>query len=112
MYSEALYPERNMIICFSAIFFFIAMSFVMFSDAFMDIGFLKGYVNLTKSLNAYLNGQGLANVFDTVERSPVVLLVVLSAMFTIIASTVLFPSFQYASFYLAAMQEDFFFSIK
>uniref|UniRef100_A0A915E1E7 Uncharacterized protein n=1 Tax=Ditylenchus dipsaci TaxID=166011 RepID=A0A915E1E7_9BILA len=39
-----LSAERNLILCFAAIFFLVSMIFTMFMDQFMDIGFQQGFL--------------------------------------------------------------------
>uniref|UniRef100_A0A915CGH9 Transmembrane protein n=1 Tax=Parascaris univalens TaxID=6257 RepID=A0A915CGH9_PARUN len=97
--------ERNLVISFSSLFFLFSMMFTMFAESFFDIGFDKAYESFSKSASAFFAASDVPLPAGVTQRSPLLLFVALSAMFGLLAGTLLFPNFRYARMYTNAVDE-------
>ncbi|KAI1697539.1 putative transmembrane protein domain-containing protein [Ditylenchus destructor] len=105
MSAEELHAERNLLLCFGALFFLVFLIAMAFVDEVMDITFQQGYNHFTSSVNDYLASQGYDNIFENSGKSPLLLVIVLSLMFSTFATIMLFPNIQYASLYLDSLKD-------
>ncbi|KAH7705951.1 Protein Y87G2A.13 [Aphelenchoides avenae] len=106
LFTSELYAERNLIISFAAIFFLLSMLFTMFSERYIDVGFTDGYHRFSRTLIDYLRTQEIGEYAVNLQvRSPLMLFVGLSVMFSFVAAMLLFPNLRYASMYLDATRE-------
>ncbi|KAI1719644.1 putative transmembrane protein [Ditylenchus destructor] len=105
MSAEELHAERNLLLCFAALFFLVFLIAMAFVDKVMDITFQQGYNHFTASVNEYLATQGFDNIFENSGNSPLLLVIALSLMFSTFATIMLFPNIQYASLYLDSLND-------
>jgi len=95
--------ERNLIFSFCAISFLFCTIFTMWCDKITDIEFNEGYKNFTKIVSNFLKEQELYAISNYEAKSPILLYIFLSVMFSAISSMMLFPSLRYATMYIQAV---------
>lgn len=120
MTADELHAERNILLCFAALFFLLFLILLAFADELLDINiqqgwplyilfcsklFIKGYNQLTASVNIYLQEQGFEEIFDNDKRCSMLLVVMLSVIFSTFATIFLFPNVQYATLYLESVNQ-------
>uniref|UniRef100_A0A1I8AG37 Transmembrane protein 16H n=1 Tax=Steinernema glaseri TaxID=37863 RepID=A0A1I8AG37_9BILA len=106
LFSPEVEAERNLIICFAAVYFLGSLVFVMSCDKWLDIEFVDAFESLIKRANEFLRSQNVAADALLQTRSPLLLYMTLSAMFSFTASMLVFPNFRYATMYSNALKVD------
>jgi hypothetical protein len=100
--SPELTAERNLIFCFCAISFLFCTVFTMSCDKYMDIQFTEGYKNFTQIIGNFMKEQKIYAISNYENKSPILLYLFLSTMFSALASMTLFPSLRYSTMYIRA----------
>ncbi|KAK0425768.1 hypothetical protein QR680_009373 [Steinernema hermaphroditum] len=104
LFSQEVEAERNLIICFAAVYFIGSLVFVMSCDKWLDIEFVDAFESLIKRANEFLKSQNVDAQSLLHTRSPLLLYMTLSVMFAFTASMLVFPNFRYATMYSKALK--------
>uniref|UniRef100_A0A0N4ZMU9 Uncharacterized protein n=1 Tax=Parastrongyloides trichosuri TaxID=131310 RepID=A0A0N4ZMU9_PARTI len=103
-FDQTFTSERNLILSSLAIFFVGCMSLTMFGDRFLDINLNQAYIALTDVINQVIESQEIVGVSKLERRSPLLIYLIFSVMFSLIGSALVFPSFRYATMYNGALK--------
>uniref|UniRef100_A0AC34FXT1 Gustatory receptor n=1 Tax=Panagrolaimus sp. ES5 TaxID=591445 RepID=A0AC34FXT1_9BILA len=77
----------------------------MSCDKYMDIQFTEGYKNFTQIIGNFMKEQKIYAISNYENKSPILLYLFLSTMFSALASMTLFPSLRYSTMYIRASLE-------
>lgn len=102
--SAEVSDERNLIFSFCAVSFLFCTVFTMWCDKLTDIEFNEGYKNFTAIVSNFLKEQQIYSISNYEAKSPILLYIFLSVMFSAISSMMLFPSLRYATMYIQAVR--------
>ncbi|KAL3084193.1 hypothetical protein niasHT_039319 [Heterodera trifolii] len=98
--ASELLTERNTLLCASALFFLLAITFCAFSDKIVDLNFDQGYSQFVVSLDHFLLANGFGHLFSSDFHSPLMLMLSLSLLYALVASAMFFPLLQFSSLYI------------
>uniref|UniRef100_A0A0N5BWV9 Transmembrane protein 161B n=1 Tax=Strongyloides papillosus TaxID=174720 RepID=A0A0N5BWV9_STREA len=105
-FDETFTSERNLILSSLAIYFVGCMTITMFGDKFLDINLDQAYIALTDIVNEFIETQDIVGISKLERRSPLLVYLLFSLMFSLIGSALVFPSFRYATMYNGALKNS------
>lgn len=103
-FDETFTSERNLILSSLAIYFVGCMTITMFGNKFLDINLDQAYNALTDIINKFIESQEIEGISKLEKRSPLLVYLLFSVIFSLIGSALVFPSFRYATMYDGALK--------
>ncbi|CEF67216.1 Transmembrane protein 161A/B family-containing protein [Strongyloides ratti] len=103
-FDETFTSERNLILSSLAIYFVGCMTITMFGNKFLDINLDQAYNTLTDIINNFIESQEIEGISKLEKRSPLLVYLLFSVIFSLIGSALVFPSLRYATMYNGALK--------
>ncbi|CAI4222510.1 unnamed protein product [Auanema sp. JU1783] len=96
--------ERSLLFTFGALYFLISCIFTMWSNRFFDVDMLKAYDQFGINIDKFMEEIGNVAETDGKLKSPLLLYISLSVLFSLLSAMLVFPNFRFANMYTRALE--------